>query len=509
MSTMAPEVSRTRRSATNAAVGVSAQVLTFALSFITRTVFISVLGVELLGIDQLFISILAMLAIADLGVSAALMYSLYPALAARDEVRIRALTAYAATVYRWVAGVVALLGLAVLPFLGHLVSMKDPPDQLWAYYVVLLMNTVANYLMLSRTVLLNADQRMYVTQLYAFAFSTVRSLAQIAALVVLESFFVYLALQTIFTVSNNVALYRRVGKLYPFLKAEADRLDDSSRAGIRQSVRAMMIYRLGGLVLNNSDPILISTVVGTAALGFYSNYALIVGALIMITELGFRGVFPSVGNLVAEKGGPGSRHVIYELSLLAIGVYGLVAVVLSVTLDPFIGLWLGDEFMLGQTLAVLMAINLYANGISTPVWSFRSATGMFKKTKYVLLATSGLNIVLSVILGQQYGVEGVIVATVLARLATNLWYEPYVLFRDHLGGGGLRYLANHLIAVVSLLVVGAVGVLWLPAGTGWLDVLWKGAAGALLWVGYIGGHMRATREGRAVIRRVRHYSRVG
>ena len=44
----------------------------------------------------------------------------------------------------------------------------------------------------------------------------------------------------------------------------------------------MFLYKIGGVLLNNTDNILISTLVGTITVGFYSNYSMIVQRQILI-----------------------------------------------------------------------------------------------------------------------------------------------------------------------------------------------------------------------------------
>ena len=64
--------------------GMLSQVSKIILQFATRKVFLFVLGVELLGIHSLFISIISMLTMTELGVGAAVAYSLYKPLAEND-----------------------------------------------------------------------------------------------------------------------------------------------------------------------------------------------------------------------------------------------------------------------------------------------------------------------------------------------------------------------------------------------------------------------------------------
>ena len=60
-------------------------VLTFILNFVSRTIFIYILGTEFLGINGLFSEILMMLSLADLGLGSAMVYSFYKPLAEKDN----------------------------------------------------------------------------------------------------------------------------------------------------------------------------------------------------------------------------------------------------------------------------------------------------------------------------------------------------------------------------------------------------------------------------------------
>ena len=67
------------------------QFTTLILSFISRTIFIRVLGIELLGINGLFTDVLSLLSMADLGFNTAMVYSFYKPIADNDTKKISAL----------------------------------------------------------------------------------------------------------------------------------------------------------------------------------------------------------------------------------------------------------------------------------------------------------------------------------------------------------------------------------------------------------------------------------
>lgn len=440
------EASRTGRSALNAGVGIGTQVLLIVLSFLTRTVFVAHLGTDLLGVQTLLLSVLAMLAVADLGLNAALMFALYKPLHDGDRARTAAIVGYGATLYRWVATAVALAGLTLVPFLDHLVELDHDVPLLRTYFLILLADSVATYLMAHRVVLITADQRTYLVKVYNLGFSVLRSVAQVVVLVAFGSFLWFLVLQVAFTLLNNAFVFWQAGRLYPYL-AGRERLEEDERREVRRSVKSMLVYRVGGIVLHNTDPLLISVLIGTAALGLFANYLLLVGSVVMLVEVAFSALSPSVGQLVASGDTAHSRRVLDELALLSTAIYGFVALGLIATLDEFVAAWLGSDRMLGPAVVAALALNVYVVGTMTPVWAFRGATGMFHETQYVFLVTAVLNVVLSVALAGVLGIPGILLATAVSRLVTGSWFEPWVLLSRHLEGSFRTYGARQVRAL--------------------------------------------------------------
>lgn len=457
---MARPTSRTANSARNAGVSILSQLLTIALGFVTRAVFIRQLGVEMQGVNALLTSTLSLLAFADLGINGAVMYALYKPLRDGETGRVASIVAYATRLFRWVALLVAVIGIAATPFIRHLVQLDDDVPHLEIYYLILLANTVVSYLMLSRMVLLNADQKIYVTKIYSMVFNIVRSVLQIVSLVTLGSFLAFLVIQVIATIANNLVVYLRAGKVYRLLRVRAAPLDPTERSSIVESVRAMVVFRIGGLALHNAPAMLISVIVGTATLGYYSNYMLIVGSAVMITEVAFSSLTPSVGNLVASGDRRAGRHLFDEIVLLALLLYGILSVILIAFVDDFIELWIGIEFQLPPLVIVFIVLNFYVPGTLQPMASFRNATGLFVQTRFVPIVTASIAVILAFTLGEQFGLVGVVAAPLVARLCLSVWYEPWALLRLHLEGAATSYFVIQVKALLlwTLLAVGALSI---------------------------------------------------
>ena len=113
---------RTQRSTFNIIANIGAQFLTIILSFISRSVFIYCLDARYLGINGLFTNIISLLSLAELGVGTALVFSMYEPLAHNDTKKLAALTRFYKRLYTIIGIIVALLGLALFPFLDFFIN---------------------------------------------------------------------------------------------------------------------------------------------------------------------------------------------------------------------------------------------------------------------------------------------------------------------------------------------------------------------------------------------------
>ena len=90
--------------------------------FIQRTLMIVYLGMEYAGLGGLFTSILSLLSLAELGVGAAMIYSMYRPIAEDDEKKILKLLNLYKKYYRIIGTVILVIGLAITPLLKFLIK---------------------------------------------------------------------------------------------------------------------------------------------------------------------------------------------------------------------------------------------------------------------------------------------------------------------------------------------------------------------------------------------------
>lgn len=436
--------SRTINSIRNMIFGVGYQFSTIILSFVNRSIFIYTLGISYLGISGLFSDILTMLSMADMGFGVALTYSMYKPLANHDHKRLAALTTFYGKVYHIIASAVLIIGLLLVPFLKYIVNLKTPIHHLALYYILYVLNTVASYLVIYKTSIIDADQKDYILNKYRGIFNVAQTISTIVLLLITHSFLIYLLVQLFFTYALNFYSSHIAEKNYPYIKEKVE-LPISDAKEIFQNLYSVFIYKMSIVLMNATDNILISTIVGTVVVGYYSNYNMVTTKVIAVINAVFYAFTSSIGNLIiTEKSEKRYKTFIgIQYTSLMLSVFCLLC--MGLLLQDFIKVWLGNSFTLSNNVLLAILMNFYLDIIIFPVRTFREATGLYLRIKYVMLIAAMINIALSIIMGKQFGIFGILIATTIAKLTTYFWYEPLLLFKVYFKHSSKVYFRNIIL----------------------------------------------------------------
>lgn len=423
--------SRSRASLINLSVSFGVQIVNWVLAFVARMAFIKILGVEVLGINAILESILIALSLADLGFGTAVSYSLYKPLAEHDHAVLRSLLAFYRTVYRRLALAIAVAGVILLPFLPYIITTKLPPSTIVVYYLIMLTATSASYLFSYKITIITADQQQYIVKLYEAVGTMVRVGLQIMALLLWQSYAAWLVIYLLSVIGVNVALVRVVYRRYPFLRqVDTVMLSKARRRGIMHDVKSLFLYRVSGVVINTSDNIIGSMIAGVVAVGLYANYGMVVGTVNSFIQSLLGVLTPSVGHLTLQANITRQYEVFRMILFVTSWLVGMITVSMMLSLQEVITLWLGPEVLLSQWVGVVVVLNFYFQATAAPLWSFRDGAGIFSSIRFVGIYMAIANVVLSIVFGMWWGIGGVLLATLVARLGTVYWMEPRLLYRQ-------------------------------------------------------------------------------
>jgi O-antigen/teichoic acid export membrane protein len=272
------------------------------MPFLSRTALIYVLGMEYVGLNSLVQSILQVLNLADLGIGTAVVYALYEPVAQGDTDAIRALMNYYRRVYRAIGCVIAVLGLALLPFLRLLIKGEPPQDvNLAILYLVYLANTVVSYLLFAyKQALPTAMQRVDVVSNVNSVTNIVLNVAQVLVLLLWKSYYAYLVVLPLSTVVNNLLMSWHVDHTYPDLRP-AGQITTEQRASIRKRVAGLTIQRVCAVTRNSLDSVFLSAFIGLTVTAVYNNYLMVMGALTGILGVVSTAILPTVGNSIVTE----------------------------------------------------------------------------------------------------------------------------------------------------------------------------------------------------------------
>lgn len=447
--------SRFSNSVKNISFGLIAQFSQMVLGFVSRTIFIKYLAVEYLGVNGLFSNILSLLSLAELGIAGAISYSFYKPLAEKDEMKLAALINFSAKVYTKIALIVTVIGLLIVPFLDRIV--ENPPKQLandlLIIYLLFLFNTVSSYFLQYKISLFQADQRSYVIFKNNIVIFLLQNIFQIIVLVLFKNFILYLVIQSFFQLVGNIILSLKVNKSYPFLKKYKElKLDLETKEKIYSNVKSNSLVKIGGILVNSTDNLILNYFSGLVMVGLLSNYNLLIGLASGLIVQVFSSITASVANINAVESQEKKIGTFNLINFTNFWIYGITSIGIIFLINDFIQIWIGKNYILPFSVVILLVINFYMYGMQNAVWLFKFTFGIFKQGQYLILLTALINLVLSLFFGNYYGLVGILVATAIARLVTNAWFDPYIVFKIGLKLNPINYLIKYVKYVLVLLL---------------------------------------------------------
>lgn len=252
---------------------------------------------------------------------------------------------------------------------------------------------------------------------------------------------------------NNIIISVVVKKRYPWInEKDGEELPQEVSKEIFKNVKALSISKIAGVVSNGSDNIIISKFVGLSSVGVASNYTMIINSLNGILWNGLSSLTSSFGNFNVDSTIGQRRKLFNELFLCSYWLYGFMTIGIITLANSFVQLWVGSNYLVPQGVVLALVLITYISGVNFPVYTYQSTLGMFDKMKipYVLFAV--FNILLSILLGKNWGLFGVYIATSITRLCTSEVSSGYYVYRYGLKLSPLKYLKKYVIYFLILIL---------------------------------------------------------
>ena len=205
-------------------------------------------------------------------------------------------------------------------------------------------------------------------------------------------------MQTAGTLFYNVLISKIAQKRFPFI---ADKniapLEKNQRRSLICNVRALTITKIAGMIVNQTDNIIIAYFNGLATTGYASNYTLLSGTLNSLLSQVFNGISASVGNHNAIEAKEHKLQLFYSINLANFWLFGWAAIGIFLVSNDLVALLFGKSFVLPLSISFVIALNFYMVGMQSAVWTYGNTMGLFRQGRYLLFLTAAINLALSLI----------------------------------------------------------------------------------------------------------------
>ena len=335
-------------------------IINILLSFVTQSLLIKYLGTEYTGLNGLFLNIISMLGISELGIGQAIIYNLYKPIKEENTEKIKSLLNFYKKSYHIIAIIILALGICVLPFINVIVGENNIGENIHVIFIFFLIDAISSYLLSYKRSILYATQKNYIVDIVHIICLIGMNAIQIAVLVISKNYYLYVFLRIVFRIIENIIITDIANSRYPYIKENnADKLEKSIKEDIIQKVKGSIFHSTGAFVVLNSDNIIISTFLNLDILGRYLNYNMIIKSVSNLFSQVFTAMTASIGNLLAYQDDKKSYNIYKKVTFLNFWIFSYAAISIYCIIEPFVTVWIGKEFILPTTVLIVLVLNFY------------------------------------------------------------------------------------------------------------------------------------------------------
>lgn len=443
---------RKKNSIVNIIASLGSYLIATIFTFITQSFIVRFLGIEYSGLNGLFTNVITMLSIAELGVGTIIIFKLYKPLAQGNIENIKSWMIFYRNCYRKVALFITIVGLLLTPIIPNIVNSTDIQESIVLLYLLSLLDTIFSYIMTYKRSLLYADQKNYIINFVHTLYIILMNITQILFLMLFKNYTLFLIIKILFRLMENMIINLYVNKNYTYIKEQAKELSIEEKKDVFSRIKFIFFQQISFVINKGIDNIIMSYFLGVVTVGLYVNYNTIVAAITQILYQIISSLTASVGNLLTENDAQKSYDVYKKINMLNSLLTGMAIVGFTCVIQPFICLWVGDQYLLSNKLVGLFALYIYVDSIRRSITIFKEAAGICKEDRWTYIIMALINLILSLLLCKKLGMAGVILGTCISYLFLILYSYPKYIFTPLFKKGFKEYYIENLKYIIFICI---------------------------------------------------------
>ena len=428
----------------NVSVSICSRIILLFAALLVRKMLIQYIGNDVNGLNSLYTNIIGMLAIAELGVGSAIIYSMYGPIVNGYKQKIVALYCLYRRLYRIIGFLILGIGLIVMLFLPSLIDDYGSLSvDVYASFFLSLVSVVISYFYSAKTSLIEAYKDNYITSIILTISRLLCFGLQIVTIFLWQSYYVYLICQIIETLFVWVLTEFIVRKMHADIVFGHESLDLCTRKEVSKNIKAAFMHKIGGVLVDTTDSVIISIYVGVTALGLYTNYHFLAVVLAGSISLFFTPLTSIIGHLCA-KDDTNEISVWFEHFYCLNYIVGFVSFLgYYAVIDNIVALCFGSDLAVPRLIIFTLTLCQFSTFMRKTCLIFKDASGHFYNDRYKPLVEGVINLILSLtfvnVFPNEFCIIGVILSTIVTSLIICHIVEPYVVFYHLFGKSPLKY----------------------------------------------------------------------
>lgn len=403
----------------NIVTGFVGQLIAIVMGMIIPRIMISSYGSDVNGVVSTTVQVFSYLALLEAGIGQSARIALYKPIADRDNEKISMIFLSAESYFRRITLYYGI-GVIVISLIVPYIMKSDMPHLtiLSVFFLEGMSGVISFYYVQTPTILLNVDGKGYINNYVTLSNKIIGYLAKItlaslgvSIVIVQFSFFIITVLKVVF--------YRVYVKKKYFWIARRKTPD----MNLLKDKNSYLITEIAWTIFSSTDMMVLSFFVSTKLSSVYSIYSLIYGSINLLLNAVGGSILYILGQIYYKNRNQ-YEEVHDAMNTIFIGTTTILMSVSYVLIIPFVRLYtkgvadvdyVYDQLPLMFSLVQLLSWSRYVNGNLTGL------AGYAKSTSYISLAEAVINMVLSIVLVQKYGITGVLFATVIALPIKVIW----------------------------------------------------------------------------------------
>ena len=413
-----------KNSSLNIITDLGGKIIILVMGIILPKLYVENFGSDVNGLLSSINNILIYVNLLEAGIGGAATQSLYDAIAKKDQNGVNGIMS-ATNIFYKRTGIYFSIIVCILCILYPYCVASELPFWLISSLVFLSsVPSVIKYFFQGKyTILLNADNRAYVLNTVTLASTVVTNFFRIILILLGMNIIIVQLSYIIVSLLQMLCVYVIVKKRYKSLNLSVC----PNKSAVNKS-KYVLIHTISATIFSNIDVLVLTFFCDLKTVSIYSIYNTIYLQISQIIKSISNGTKASFGQMYTID----KKHFQKSYTIFKIGYRYMAGVLLTaaaVTTMPFIRIYTSnftDANYLSTVYPIMFFISNYFDVIRWPEVVAVNATGFFQETAKQAVFEMIINLSLSLLLVSKYGINGVLIATIVSLLYRTVDFFYFV-----------------------------------------------------------------------------------